>query len=580
MKKRVLFVVVFLVSISVAAIYVAINHRSEASAINDAQLELFMPAATHNRHYSAFTVGSSLFDSFTLRTRDKDGKIRSHFISVRGTNVHLVEDCNVRPLASPYTSVGGYGRSVQALIPLRTGTAGLSSTMPTIPIPDDVKIYSFDAKTQQYVRLKANDALTQGKGYFISSTRMSGTTGANYPLCLTFRGDVATNQSDLDVQLLKGWNFIGAPSIGAPNINNIFASRPSGLTKIDSNGKRIGIFIPKADSSAAKYISSNAYTLNILTGGFVGSLPTFTDQYYPSGWPIGEGVVVYANEPVALRFETSVISYISNFAPAESFGRTKASESPQYTHVDLPTGRRFGSITDITALYNATTIAQAQTVLQHFADGYRLQLLSSGTGLGDAPFDETDLARLKDYGAAFIDEWAKYPTDWILNSGLTTVVIAKDLGVNTAATWSPYNHTMFYSTDWGNGEYARSVIHHEFAHLLESSYFGFPIHYPNQLWESYNPTAFRYSGNAESINPVIARTTHPTPGFVTGYAATTLEEDRAEIYSYLMTAGRYKELMKWLPSDTVLGKKVQLYKDFMASHSATMTGSYFDDINP
>jgi hypothetical protein len=49
---------------------------------------------------------------------------------------------------------------------------------------------------------------------------------------------------------------------------------------------------------------------------------------------------------------------------------------------------------------------------------------------------------------------------------------------------------------------------------------------------------------------------HPAPGFVTGYAMSAIEEDKAELYSYLMETAAYRRLKTWIESDSYLAAKV------------------------
>ena len=69
-------------------------------------------------------------------------------------------------------------------------------------------------------------------------------------------------------------------------------------------------------------------------------------------------------------------------------------------------------------------------------------------------------------------------------------------------------------------------------------------------------------------------------GFVTGYATSAIEEDKAELYAYLMTGTYYHQLLTWLPGDSNLISKINNYEQFISSHSPEMSGSYFNDIYP
>lgn len=256
------------------------------------------------------------------------------------------------------------------------------------------------------------------------------------------------------------------------------------------------------------------------------------------------------------------------------------------------TPKRFTSTAAASSLAAATNVAQAQQALQTFLDQYGL--IAQITTVSPSSYVSQhasytiltggDLAALKAYGALFIDEWAKYPTTWVSNSNLKSIVIVKGLVVDSthrAAMPDPVGHAMYYDAGFG-GDYAREVVHHEYDHVIEYNYFGSWNH-SDPTWQSYNPPGFSYgNGGASCYQPgnTCLTGSHPVSGFVTGYAASAIEEDKAELFAYLMTNTYYHQLKGWLASDSYLNNKVTAYKQFIASHSAQMSGDYFDSINP
>jgi HEPN domain-containing protein len=256
-------------------------------------------------------------------------------------------------------------------------------------------------------------------------------------------------------------------------------------------------------------------------------------------------------------------------------------------------GKRFTSTAAVGDLKAATNLTQATAALQKFLSQYNASAWISGFTT-DYDFNywskmdylgEGDLAQLKDYGAVFIDEWAKYPTDWVANGKLQHVAFVKHLyviGTYRAATPNPSDSTMYYDVAYGSGDYAREVVHHEFDHFITQKYFNtsFPT---DPAYTAYNAPGFTYgNGGASCYQPNNTCLTgeHPIPGFVNGYAASSIAEDQAELYAYLMTSTYNHQLKEWIKTDANLAGKVNVYKQFIASHSPEMSGSYFDDINP
>jgi len=263
-------------------------------------------------------------------------------------------------------------------------------------------------------------------------------------------------------------------------------------------------------------------------------------------------------------------------------------------------GKRFTSTAAMNTLAGATTIAQAQTAIQSFASQYGLTVeITAVTQSASAKSFSTysllsasDLAQLKTYGYIFIDEWAKYPVDWVHNSKAKDIIIVKNLDVSStlrAAMPDPAGEAMYYDIAYASSatgpasDYAREVIHHEFDHLLTYNYFG--SYAPLDLvWAlNYNAPGFTYgNGGASCYHPgnTCLSGPHPIPGFVSGYAASAIEEDKAETYGYLMTDADYQLVKTWIKTDSYLAQKVTAYKQFIASHSPEMSGTYFDSINP
>lgn len=257
-------------------------------------------------------------------------------------------------------------------------------------------------------------------------------------------------------------------------------------------------------------------------------------------------------------------------------------------------GKRFTSTSASSSLAAAGNIAQAQQALQTFFNQYSLTVEISSVSPSSyvATYDtysllsESDLASLKTYGAILIDEWAKYPTDWVSSSNVANIIIVKNLaiqGQHRSATPDPVGHSMYYDSPLltSAGEvYSRQVTHHEYDHLIEYNYYNSWNH-SDPTWASYNPAGFAYgSGGASCYTGPCPSGPHAVVGFATGYATSAIEEDKAELYAYLMSSGLYQNLKTWITTDSSLASKVSSYKQFIASHSSSMSGGYFDEINP
>lgn len=185
----------------------------------------------------------------------------------------------------------------------------------------------------------------------------------------------------------------------------------------------------------------------------------------------------------------------------------------------------------------------------------------------------------------FYEEWAKYPLAWIEINNLKGIAFVKDLvvvGQERFAMPDAYGEVLYYDVDYlvYGQRYVRECIHHEFYHMIEENFFS-DMYYKDPLWNALNPDGFRYGdgGYAAYSNATYANEKHPMKGFVTGYATYGLEEDKAEVYSYLFSNESYFELLQWIAEDDILYAKVRYMKSFVAAKVPEMDESYFINIH-
>lgn len=254
-------------------------------------------------------------------------------------------------------------------------------------------------------------------------------------------------------------------------------------------------------------------------------------------------------------------------------------------------GKRFADTAAERKLTGAKSIEQAQKALQTFLHQYDLEANilsaeSSTFGSYDLLGSE-DLDELKKYGSIFIDEWSKYPADWVKHTELKKIALVKNLTFGTIkrpAVPDGKDGVLLFDVGYGAEEYARRVIHHEYFHnYVFSQYDRYDI--PDQTWNSLNPPGFKYYENGGGDG--CYRTAdncpneeHPAEGLITGYAGADETEDQAEVASYLMTTGPYNRLKQWMASDPYLAKKAEYIKSHFLAGSSKMDDGYYDAVNP
>lgn len=179
------------------------------------------------------------------------------------------------------------------------------------------------------------------------------------------------------------------------------------------------------------------------------------------------------------------------------------------------------------------------------------------------PLTAQDLELMQNYAGLFAEEWAKYPPDWLKFTELTEVVFVKDLFVvshHRAAMPDPEGRALYLDITYFNNSqtYTRKTIHHEFYHLIEIALNG-KMFYRDRKWRKINDRDFEYGegGAAAYSDPAYRRTEHPLPGFVSAYATYAVEEDKAEVFAYLMSDHLHPKLMQWVTEDEILNEKVE-----------------------
>ena len=93
----------------------------------------------------------------------------------------------------------------------------------------------------------------------------------------------------------------------------------------------------------------------------------------------------------------------------------------------------------------------------------------------------------------------------------------------------------------------------------------------DEAWERLNRPGFVYGGGGRFMrDPGSARFTDALPGFVSRYAMSAVEEDKAEVFSFLMTAPRKAECVA--RGDTTLDAKLAAVRRQIARVCPAMPG--------
>ena len=191
---------------------------------------------------------------------------------------------------------------------------------------------------------------------------------------------------------------------------------------------------------------------------------------------------------------------------------------------------------------------------------------------------------LEQYLQLFEEEILKYPPSFFTARDVRGIALVKYLffdGRPAQGIYFSNDHVMFFDVIRKNENKAaqRHSIHHELFHMMAMQTPGYtPL--KDDLWTSWNNPGFRYGKRphlTQATNPYNHFAPHE-PGFVTYYAMTSVEEDKAEVFACLMQASHKKLIEKWMIKDQILLKKIHTIKAFVQYYCPEMNEGYWHSI--
>ena len=184
------------------------------------------------------------------------------------------------------------------------------------------------------------------------------------------------------------------------------------------------------------------------------------------------------------------------------------------------------------------------------------------------------------YAPILANEFPIYPPSFIRRSRLKRIVLCRGLsfaGQNRAAI-PDFEHDTLY-LDVVSGDYDRKyqshVIHHEFFHIIDYQDDGQV--YSDERWATLNAGTFRYgTGGANMQSDRLSGLPSDLPGFLTPYATSGVEEDKAEIFAHMVM--EYAVVWKRAANDRIVGEKISAMKGLLRTFCPEIDETFWDDI--
>lgn len=171
------------------------------------------------------------------------------------------------------------------------------------------------------------------------------------------------------------------------------------------------------------------------------------------------------------------------------------------------------------------------------------------------------------------EELSRYPRSLLRRARLYRVLLCEGLTESGRPIPSlpNYQRTLLLDVE-ATPDFLRRLVHHELFHFAD--YAGDEQVQHDPSWAALSGDDFVYgSGGRFLRDPRSSLPGSAPPGFVTGYATSALEEDKAETFSFLMTAAG--ALAERTRADGVLAAKVARVKQELAKLSPELDDEFW-----
>ena len=153
-----------------------------------------------------------------------------------------------------------------------------------------------------------------------------------------------------------------------------------------------------------------------------------------------------------------------------------------------------------------------------------------------------------------------YNDDFFRKINLKYIVLCGDLkiaGIPALGFANPEMKTLILNTNSNNLNFIR-VLHHEVFHIIEHN---FNKYFSNISWNDLNSKEFKYSACSTCSNNYSLEKIYNSKGFVSEYAKSTLSEDMAETFSFMMSDNNL--VLDMISKDEILNKKVRIIENIV-----------------
>lgn len=159
------------------------------------------------------------------------------------------------------------------------------------------------------------------------------------------------------------------------------------------------------------------------------------------------------------------------------------------------------------------------------------------------PLKPVSRDNLKECTKIIVEELSLYPPELLRKAKLSRIILCWGLaleGIDAQGVADRERGIILldlasFDDDDDGPAYLRASVHHELFHLID-----YQVHGPDprdMVWEGLNGPGFRYKcegAKAPAEAELFAQPTEKFPGFLSPYSMTAAEEDKAEVFAYMV----------------------------------------------
>ena len=154
----------------------------------------------------------------------------------------------------------------------------------------------------------------------------------------------------------------------------------------------------------------------------------------------------------------------------------------------------------------------------------------------------------------------RYNDDFFRKIKLKYIVLCSELeiaGIPALGFANPEMKTLILNINSNNLNFER-VLHHEVFHIIEHN---FNKYFSTISWSNLNSKEFEYSACSTCSNNYSLEKIYNSKGFVSEYAKSTISEDMAETFSFMMSDNNL--ILDMIIKDEILNKKVKIIENIV-----------------